>query len=192
MLIEEKPTYTIPKLILVALLFWYSGYFLTARMITLGDNPGGMHLVHLVFHEAGHALLMWAPPVVMSLGGTLGQMVVPLVVLGSFVFKQRAAFSAAICGWWFGHSLVDIAPYINDARATRLMLLGGGTGDEIEGHDWQFILTEWGLLSYDIYIARVVLWLGRGIMVASLLASLGFALWTHWQTRREERAARGA
>lgn len=38
-----------------------------------------------------------------------------------------------------GQSLTDVAPYINDARALQLVLLGGRTGAEVEGHDWEAV-----------------------------------------------------
>ena len=49
--------------------------------------------------------------------------------------RTRVANVAAI--WWMGQSLTDVAPYINDARALQLVLLGGRTGAEVEGHDWE-------------------------------------------------------
>ncbi len=152
----------------------YSRFFLTARMLELGDHGSFMHHVHLVFHEAGHVLLFWAPPLLTSLGGTLGQLIVPLALGIAFVVRNHDGFSASICGWWYGHSLVDAAPYINDARTLRLMLLGGGTGDEIEGHDWNFILGQLDLLKIDVRLAHGVLLAGRIVMVLALLAALFF------------------
>jgi hypothetical protein len=166
----------IAKSALVVLLLGGSLRYLTAGMLALGDEPGWMHGINLVFHEAGHVLLAWASPVVHSLAGTLGQWLVPLALAVAFGVRNRDGFAAAVCGWWFGQSLVDAAPYINDARTMRLMLLGGTTGDEIEGHDWNFILEQLNLLSLDIHLARGVLLAGRIVMVASLLAAAGFAL----------------
>jgi len=44
---------------------------------------------------------------------------------------------------------MDMAPYIADARALELVLLGGYTGAEVEGHDWEYLLGATGLLEYD-------------------------------------------
>ena len=165
------------RLGLVAGLAAYSRFFFTAPMMELGDHASFMHRVHLVFHEAGHVLLLWASPLWHSLGGTLGQLVVPLALVVAFAVKNRDGFGAAVCGWWFGHSLVDVAPYINDARKMQLTLLGGQTGMEVEGHDWNFILDRLGLLNMDIHYARDVLLAGRVVMVLSLLAAAGFAVW---------------
>ncbi|MGV3520611.1 hypothetical protein [Luteitalea sp.] len=51
--------------------------------------------------------------------------------------------------WWTGQNLLDVALYVNDARALTLVLLGGRTGAEVEGHDWAFILGRLGLLAHD-------------------------------------------
>lgn len=161
---------------LIVALAAYSRFFLAARMLELGDHGSFMHRVHLVFHEAGHALLFWAPPILTSLGGTLGQLIVPLALAVAFAVKNRDGFAASVCGWWLGHSLVDVAPYINDARTLRLMLLGGGTGDEIEGHDWNFILGQLDLLKMDVRLAHGVLLSGRLIMVVALLAAVLFVV----------------
>jgi hypothetical protein len=170
-------TATIPRLALVAGLAAYSRFFFTARMMELGEHASFMHNVHLVFHEAGHIFLAWASPLWHSLGGTLGQLVVPFALAVAFAVKNRDGFAAAVCGWWFGHSLVDVAPYINDARKMQLTLLGGQTGMEVEGHDWNFILDQLGLLNMDIHYSRDVLLAGRIVMALCLLAATVFAIW---------------
>lgn len=172
-----NPSLLILQLGLVAGLAAYSRFFFTARMGELGDHASFMHNVHLVFHEAGHVLLAWAPPLWCSLGGSLGQLIVPLGLVVAFLVRNRDGFGAAICGWWLGHSLVDLAPYINDARKMQLTLLGGETGMEVEGHDWNFILEQLGLLNMDVYYSRDVLLAGRVVMAISLLAAAGCAVW---------------
>jgi hypothetical protein len=62
---------------------------------------------------------------------------------------------------------MDLAPYINDARDLKLMLLGG-PADEVEGHDWEAILTSLEWLRFDHAIARGVWWIGAVIMIAAL------------------------
>ena len=67
--------------------------------------------------------------------------VLPLLLAIAFL-RQRNQFAAAVCTWWSGQNFVDVARYIADARALQLTLLGGHTGAEVEGHDWEFILTQ--------------------------------------------------
>src|SRR6185503_6974554 len=82
------------------------------------------------------------------LGGSLFQLALPLALAGVFL-KQHDRFGAAVCTWWAGQKLLDLAPYIADARALQLVLLGGRTGAEVEGHDWEYLLTELGWLRFD-------------------------------------------
>ena len=106
------------------------------------DSAGSfMHLPNLVFHEAGHILFTPLGRFMIVLGGSLTQVLVPLVCAGAFLWQTRDPFGAAIAVWWAGESLTDVAPYINDARDLQLVLLGGKTGAEVEGHDWEYLLT---------------------------------------------------
>jgi hypothetical protein len=51
---------------------------------------------------------------------------------------------------------MDIAPYINDARALQLPLLGGVTGKDVaEYHDWEYILGKTGMLRIDHSLASL-------------------------------------
>jgi hypothetical protein len=126
-----------------------------------------LHLPNLVFHEAGHFIFMPLGQFMSVLGGSLMQVLIPVVAAIAFV-KQAQPFGAAICVWWAGQNLVDLAPYIADARALQLVLLGGRTGAEVEGHDWEFILTRLRLMQYDQGIGRAVHAVGVLIMVGAL------------------------
>jgi len=139
----------------------------------LAANAAGesfLHLINLPFHEAGHIFFRPFGAVITSLGGSLGQLLMPLICLFVLWFKTRDAFGAGVCGWWFGENLLDIAPYINDARSLSLPLLGGNFGDTSPYgfHDWEFILTETGLLRFDHSIATGAQFLGSLIMLAAL------------------------
>src|SRR6188474_3277026 len=75
-----------------------------------------LHLPDLVFHEAGHIIFSPFGRFMTVLGGSLLQFLVPVVALVAFV-KQEEPFGAAIGAWWAGQNLVDLAPYIADARS---------------------------------------------------------------------------
>jgi len=77
----------------------------------------------------------------------------PLICLGAFLFYNNDAFGATVALWWFAESLMDLAPYINDARDLQLILLGGVTGQEVEGHDWEYLLANLGWSQYDHTLA---------------------------------------
>jgi hypothetical protein len=147
----------------------YGWWFHFATMAELGETYKFIHNVNTVFHEAGHVIFgALGGDFLRVLGGTLGQLLMPLVLLVAFRWKNRDAFAAALALWWFGQNLVDCAPYINDARSLQLTLIGGSTGQEVEGHDWEYLLTDLGWLNRDVYLARSVLRAGRWIMALGL------------------------
>jgi hypothetical protein len=126
-----------------------------------------IHLPNLVFHEAGHLIFSPLGQFMTVLGGSLLQVLIPVIAAIAFV-RQEQTFGAAICVWWAGQNLVDLAPYIADARSLQLVLLGGKTGAEVEGHDWEFILTRLRLIHRDQAIGRAAHALGMLIMIAAL------------------------
>jgi hypothetical protein len=125
-------------------------------------------LINLPFHEAGHVIFMPFGRFMTILGGTLGQILMPIICLGTFIVKTRDPFGASVALWWTSESLMDIAPYINDARALDLLLLGGVTGKETDGHDWNNILTMLDLLEWDHRLAHLTNNLGIMLMLVSL------------------------
>ena len=126
-----------------------------------------MHAVNLVFHEAGHLFFGFLGEFVTILGGTLLQLIVPLVFTVYFIFWRQDSFAASATFWWFGENFIDIAPYIHDARDLNLILLGGHTGKE-GPHDWEYILGTLGLIGQSHAIAWMVWGLGCLIMLAAV------------------------
>src|SRR5207237_1098072 len=104
-------------------------------------NSSFLHLPNLAFHFIPLGRFMTV------LGASLTQVLMPLVCAGTFLWHTRDGFGAAVAIWWAGENLIDLAPYINDARDLQLVLLGGKTGTEVEGHDWEYLLNEMGLAS---------------------------------------------
>ncbi|MGZ4969205.1 MAG: zinc ribbon domain-containing protein [Methylobacter sp.] len=133
-----------------------------------------LHGVNLVFHEAGHVIFRPFGAFITSLGGTLGQLLMPSICMSVLLFKTRDPFGASVALWWVGENFLDIAPYMNDARAGQLPLLGGNFGHSAPYgvHDWQYLLTESGLLQYDHFLAKAVFAAGAVIMMLSLLWSV--------------------
>jgi hypothetical protein len=158
------------RALLLVGVFCYAWPFFRMSMRELAESNGDtmLHSVHLVFHEAGHVVFSFFGDFMQFLGGSLLQVSMPFIWFVAARFWGRDAFAGALCLWLMGHSLVDVAPYINDARTLQLMLIGGVTGREVEGHDWEYILTHLKLLHRDVYIARAVLRVGRWVMALSL------------------------
>ena len=84
--------------------------------------------------------------------------------------SSRSSATAWVALWWFGQNFLDIAPYINDARAGQLPLLGGNVGHSSPYgfHDWEYLLTESGLLHPDHGIAQASHMLGSAMMLLAV------------------------
>jgi len=142
-----------------------------------------LHLINLPFHEAGHIIFAPLGRFMQILGGTLGQLLIPAIVTAIFVY-QLQPYSGSIGLWWLGESFMDIAPYIDDARAGQMMLLGGVTGSEVEDyHDWQGILGRLGMMQYDHALARAAFSLGVAIMLTALCWG-GYIVWREYGLRK--------
>lgn len=150
-------------------MLWWGWTFIVTPLETNYTGESFLHLINLPFHEAGHILFIPFGHFMTILGGTLGQILMPLICLGTFLIKTRDPFGASVALWWTAESLMDIAPYINDARALDLMLIGGVTGKETDGHDWNNILTMLNLLEWDHRLAHLTYNMGIFLMLGSFL-----------------------
>lgn len=147
---------------------WWGWTFIMTPLETNYTGESFLHLINLPFHEAGHVIFIPFGRFMTILGGTLGQILMPMICLGTFLVKTRDPFGASVALWWTAESLMDIAPYINDARALDLMLIGGVTGKETDGHDWNNILSMLGLLEWDHRLAHLAYNFGILLMLASV------------------------
>lgn len=139
-----------------------------------------LHMVLLPFHEAGHyAIFRWFGEFIMTLGGTLGQHLMPIVFGVALLWKRADPFGAAVCFWLLGFSTIDMAVYMYDAFDPKLMLLGGKTGQESDGHDWQNLFGDTGLIRRARGIG---LFFGVAGM-AMMLAALAWAARVLWLQR---------
>lgn len=159
-------------------------YFINLDFRSNAIGNSWFHNINLVFHEAGHVLFRPGGRTAMLLGGSLFQVLLPLLLMGCFLQLNRDAFGASLCLWWAGQSLMDVAPYIADARALRLPLLGVGAAADSPGmHDWANLLRPRGWLRYDTTIA---FWVDLAGTVLVLLALLWGAA-ALWRYRRDLR-----
>ncbi len=168
------------RAVVFLLLLWWGRAFIFTPLETNYTGKSFFHLINLPFHEAGHILFIPFGRFMTILGGTLGQILMPLVCLGTFIVKTRDPFAASVALWWTAESFMDIAPYINDARAMDLMLLGGVTGKETDGHDWNNLLTMLGWLEYDQRLAHLAYNFGILLMLGSF-AWGGLLLLKHYR-----------
>ena len=130
--------------------------------------------VNLIIHEGGHFFFSWMGHTIMILGGTLGELLVPMLC-GLYFFWEREVAATAFCGFWFFENFLYIGVYMADARAEALPLVGGNE------HDWATLFGQWGWLLQDRKIGaatRVTGWLG-------MLAVMLWLAFRTWQSSQE-------
>jgi hypothetical protein len=137
--------------------------------------------VDLAIHECGHILFMPFGRTMTILGGSLTQVVFPLIFAGYFlvarVSRRRDVYAAMLCTCWSALNLLSVAIYCADSRAGQLMLLDGSTGQDSDSHDWKNLLTIWHRLDRDTAIARRM----RSVAVMMCVGALCVAAWSAMQ-----------
>ncbi len=162
------------RIIFFTVFFLWGLKFIFTPLQTNYAGESFWHLINLPFHETGHIIFRPFGRLMASLGGSLMQLIMPLICLGVFIVKTKDTFAAAFTLWWLGESFMDLAPYIDDARALVMPLVGGNTGQTSPYgfHDWEFILTETGLLHHEHTIAWLSQKTGTILMILSFAWSL--------------------
>ncbi len=154
-------TPNLPKLIFAILL---SIYFLWIAY----DPMQGSFLdnVDLPIHEFGHLLFRILGEFMGIAGGSLFQVIFPAVFVGYFVW-QRSFYSAAIILLWVGQSILNVWVYASDAVVMQLVLTSGSTGAEGSFHDWNYMLTHFGLLGSTKTVAGIIRFIGTSTIIIS-------------------------
>jgi hypothetical protein len=129
-----------------------------------------LDLVDLPIHEFGHLLFRLFGQFMMIAGGSLFQVIMPAIFVGYFWWNEKY-YSAAIVFFWVGQSILNIFVYAQDAVVMQLVLLGGLTGSEGAFHDWNYLLTQTGLINSTKQVAGFIRLLGTlCIITASVLS----------------------
>jgi len=152
---------------------------LTWKVLAQGlalSNGGVLAFIHgidLVFHEAGHVIFGFFGEFLAVLGGSLTQVLMPVIATVAFL-RTRQWASAAVTLVWTGQSLTDVAIYAADGQARALPLLAEGLI-----HDWGYILGRLGLLQSTETVGRLLFALGALTMLAGL-SLLGLEVLRCW------------
>lgn len=138
--------------------------------------------VNLIIHEAGHLFFGWFGRTIGILGGTLGELLVPLLCAVYFGWAREAP-GFTFASFWFFENLPYIGVYMADARSQSLPLVSAGGGEGGEEHDWANLFGQWGLLAQDRKIGGLVTMLGW-------MGMLAVAAWFAWRVDWKGRAER--
>src|SRR5919106_2173818 len=128
---------------------------LTWKIMARGMYPESAGLLltivdgaNLIFHEAGHIILLPFGEFLHYLGGSLMQVLIPALCAVHF-WRRRQRAPSAVTIFWTGQSLTNVAIYVADARRMELPLIGGD-------HDWNYLLNDLNLLNRDESIGGFV------------------------------------
>lgn len=127
--------------------------------------------VNLVIHEAGHIVFSPFGEFLAVAGGSLFQVIVPLVFAGYFYFNRKP-YSCALVLFWAGESLLNVSVYAADSVAMQLPLLGGDNSI----HDWNYLLDRLGLLGQTATIGFLIRAIGTLLIVFAAVWAIRVAL----------------
>jgi len=132
--------------------------------------------VDLPIHETGHLVFRPFGEFMTIAGGSLFQVIVPLVFFGYFAWR-RQFYSAAIVALWVGQSIINVYVYAADAVVMQLVLTSGFTGSEGSFHDWNYLLTATGLLSSTKTVAGIIRFVGTLTILGAGACSIYYSLY---------------
>ena len=142
-----------------------------------------LDLVDLPIHETGHLIFRPFGEFLGVAGGSLFQIIVPTAFVGYFVWRFQY-YSAAIVLFWVGQSLLNVWVYASDAVVMQLVLTSGFTGTEGSFHDWNYLLTQTGLIGSTKLIAGIIRGVATMVIIMGAVSSFFYAL--HPTTVTEE------
>jgi hypothetical protein len=181
---QTDPVVVYGRAILLAAIAFY-GVKLALMDIPSWEMASSLiHLPMVPLHEFGHILFRPFGEFMTLLGGSLFQVLLPLIFGGVFLVKNRDPFAASVMLWWAAVAVMDVAPYIYDAWKPQHVLLTGRTGDT-GAHDFIDTLGDLGLLHKAQPIGRGV----HAFGLIAMLTALAWATWVVWQQHRKSKSS---
>ena len=120
--------------------------------------------VNLLFHEGGHGIFRPFGKFIYTLGGSLMQAIIPSLFIFYFAWNRKR-FGVQVSLLYLAQNIMNVSVYIGDAVARKLPLLGGNN----VYHDWNYLLAELNILSYDKTVAAIVFYSACLICLLALL-----------------------
>ena len=160
------PTKTILKIVLALLA---GAYFLNYAFQPVGWIF--LNNADLIIHEAGHVIFSPFGDFIHILGGSLNQVLVPIIFVIYF-YINRQFYSAALTLFWVGENLIYVSIYAGDSVKLQLPLLGG---DNVI-HDWNWLLSYTHQLNHTDQIAGFIRTLGIITIIVAMVWAIISAL----------------
>ena len=131
-------------------------YCINYGKYTLLDNAD------LVIHEAGHVFFYFFGQFIHMAGGTLMQILLPLLIVWYFI-KSGYLTGTQFSLFWLAHNFLNISVYAGDAEKRALPLLGNGT------HDWYYMLSRLGILDYSEAVSALFFLIALIVFILSII-----------------------
>ena len=104
-------------------------------------DPGYSNLLtsfDFMVHEFGHLLFSPFGFFIQTAGGTITQLLAPVLGMYNF-YKQSDYFAIALCFGWLATNFYHVSIYVDDARSQTLELASFSIGKPY--HDWNYMLS---------------------------------------------------
>ena len=177
----------VPLLLKIGVYALLSVFFLQALDAFLEYRPG-IHwgnllfivrtLVFLPLHEGGHFISMFFGRTIYVLGGSFWQIVFPFLWFIIALRQRSQTFPFAL--FWAGENMMDVSLYMRDAPGRMLPLIGG----DKTGHDWHYLLGQWGMMDDAGTLADIFYYGGALICAGAILTGVAWAVMVFVQSGR--------
>ena len=154
---------------------WAGSFYILYHYLMDPDYGSVLSPLNLGIHELGHLLCMPFGQLIHIAGGTLIEVLAPFLAMLNFL-RQRDYFAISLCFSWLSTILFEVARYVADARARALPLVSPFSFGEDIIHDWNYLLTHWGILEHDQLLAFLIRLAAGMSMIAGLFLG-GWILW---------------
>jgi len=165
-LIHKNKTINWTKVVLVIIITVYMFYYLTSL-----SDWHFIDNVNLIFHEAGHVVFGFFGDFITTIGGTLMQLLVPVIFIYYF-YRNENYFASSLLLFWLGQNFLNISVYAGDAIKMGLPLLGG---DNVY-HDWNHLLSSINILQYTDQISAFFYFVGIVVLIFAVVYSIKFSI----------------
>lgn len=147
----------------------YLMYLAAAHLYTPSrayDMPTLLWLTHifiLYIHEAGHLFFRIFGETLYIMGGSLFQIIVPIVWF--IVAKRESSPLSNVALFFIGISVMDVSIYVKDAENRLLPLIGGLSKTH---HDWGKLFRHWDAIDLAYPIGEFLFWVGFILCIAGI------------------------
>jgi hypothetical protein len=131
----------------------------------------------LTLHEFGHMLFCSGGKGICYAGGTIFQLLVPVICISYFLLARKF-FSASLLVFWLGENIINSSYYMATAIDMEGIYFSPWEGIMSKAQnpglvtDWNYLFGSWGVLSAAPAIAQAVNILGFVVMIAAVICGI--------------------